>query len=162
MNAPVNLENCAHLLKRGLNKIYDLRFQWGCSRSVKSRLKRGLIREEFKGQLRVPIFSNLHDFDSIYTAKAGGFKDREDYYRSCSTWDVLDQISAPAVVMTAEDDPFVDYRDYLYRKVPSHVLLHIEEKGGHMGYYSANATPLGTRRWMDYALDSAIQKLGVL
>ncbi len=90
---------------------------------------------------------------------AGGFRDREDYYQTCSTDSVLDKITIPTVVMTAHDDPFVKVEAYLRAKVSSSVTLHMEPFGGHMGYITRNKTPLGTLRWQDYAVDESLKYL---
>ncbi|MGZ3697868.1 MAG: hypothetical protein ACXWP5_07095 [Bdellovibrionota bacterium] len=61
-------------------------------------------------------------------------------------------IPIPTVLLTAKDDPFIDFRDYRDALRPPNVHLHLEDFGGHMGYLSRNPTPLGTKRWLDYAL----------
>jgi predicted alpha/beta-fold hydrolase len=146
VNAPINLESAALQLKQGLNRIYDLRFVLECRRAIPRTYQ-------------VPVFSTLHDFDNLYTAPAGGFKNREDYYRTCSTKNLLSEIKTPTVILTAGDDPFVNAKDYEEAKLSPFVHLHIEPTGGHMGYLSRIKTPYGTHRWLDYALNEAMKAL---
>jgi predicted alpha/beta-fold hydrolase len=148
MNAPIHLESCAHALKRGFNRIYDIEFLRLCRRDV-FRAK-GI-------KLNMPIWGTLHDFDNLYTAPAGGFKNREDYYESCSTWNLLGEIRTPTIVLTAKDDPFVPVEYYEKAQPSSFVHMHIEQFGGHMGYISRDRTPLGTHRWLDYSIHEAIR-----
>lgn len=155
VNAPIDLESAGLMLKRGFNRIYDLRFVQRCLNEIESRRKADPTMPRY----RIPRLSTLHDFDNYYTARAGGFRDREDYYRSCSTKDLLATITRPTFVLTAKDDPFVDYRNYERAKLSPQVTLHIEDVGGHMGYMSAKSTPLRTRRWLDYALHEMIAAL---
>ena len=150
VNAPIDLGRCALRLKEGFNRIYDLRFVALCAAAIRARRRAGLVREEY----RVPPLATLYDFDDLYTAPAGGFKDREDYYRSCSTKDRLASIRTPTVIITAKDDPFVSFEDYASAALGPSVHLHAENVGGHMGYLSAKKTPLGNKRWLDYALQA--------
>jgi len=49
----------------------------------------------------------MKELDKRYTAPAGGFNSREDYYETCSTHLHLSKISIPSVILTAANDPFV-------------------------------------------------------
>jgi predicted alpha/beta-fold hydrolase len=64
------------------------------------------------------------------------------------------------VVITSKDDPFVNYKSYLQSSGSPNVKLHIEESGGHMGYLSNEKTPLGNRRWLDYAINETLKAFG--
>jgi predicted alpha/beta-fold hydrolase len=156
VNAPIDLESAGLMLKRGFNRVYDIRFVNRCRAEIAARRRADPGMRRYK----ISPFATLHDFDNLYTAQASGFRDREDYYRTCSTQELLTQIDRPTVLLTAKDDPFVDYRNYAEAKLSPHVTLHIEEVGGHMGYLSAERTPLGTKRWQDYALGEALRVLG--
>lgn len=155
VNAPIHLEQCALQLKRGLNRIYDLQFVTECRRDLPIRHQ---AEERFK-KVEFPQFGTLHDFDDWYTAPESGFKNREDYYLQCSTHAALQEIKTPTVILTAADDPFVNVEAYRRAQVSSHVQLHIEAVGGHMGYLSRRATPLGTNRWLDYAVHESLSAL---
>ncbi len=37
--------------------------------------------------------------------------------------------------------------------------MHIEKRGGHLGYISRRETPLGSHRWLDYYLCEAFMAL---
>jgi len=153
VNAPIALEKAALSMKKGLNRIYDLTFNIKCRRLVMERFRDGLIDHDYG----IPLFGSLHDFDNIYTASAGGFRDREDYYESCSAKPHLSQIAIPTALLTAKDDPMVDFRDYLDADLSPQTMLHLEAHGGHMGYLCSEPTPLGDRRWLDYALDRILR-----
>lgn len=150
VNAPINLAACSDLLGQGFNRVYDAKFFFQCRHDV----LRG--RKDGAKEYSIPIFQKLRDFDNTYTAPAGGFRDRDEYYSTCSTMNLLESIKTPTLMFTADDDPFVRVADYYTVKRPKAVSLHIERVGGHMGYLSKNVTPFGTRRWQDYALHQAI------
>jgi pimeloyl-ACP methyl ester carboxylesterase len=126
-----------------------------CREAINSRRRAGLVRERYP----IPLFATLQEFDDIYTAPVGGFKNRRDYYESCSTKHRLASIRTPTVIITAKDDPFVGYDDYASAVFGPSVHLHAERVGGHLGYLSAQNTPLGNRRWLDYAVREYLVRL---
>ena len=136
VNAPIHLEKCAHKLKRGLNRIYDIKFYLQCRRDIH------LAKNDVLKTIRVPWLMSLHDFDNLYTAPAGGFSDREDYYQSCSTYQLLEKIETPTIAITAKDDPFVPFESYEGAVLSKNVHLHAEDTGGHMGYLTRTPLPL--------------------
>ncbi len=152
VNPPIDLEKGARMLKRGLNRIYDLRFVLRCRRAVRERVAAGLIPDRY----RVPLWSTLHDFDDAVTAPIGGFRDREDYYARCSAKPHLGKIDRPTVILAARDDPFIDWHDHVESPRSDLVHLHLEDSGGHMGYLSRNAPRL---RWLNLALAHYVAEL---
>ncbi len=155
VNAPINLEQASRLLKVGLNRIYDYRFIRDLKTEVDAREKVGAKIPKFQ----LSWNSTVHDFDDLYTAPAGGFKNREDYYQTCSANQFLKDIQIPTILLTAKDDPFVPCHDYLEAKRSPLAHLHLEETGGHMGYLTRHKTPLNSFRWLDYALWTFIKAL---
>lgn len=150
VNAPIHLEHCGLKLKTGLNRIYDVKFYLQCKRDTV------ISQNEVLKKVKLPKLTTIYEFDRLYTAPAGGFTNREDYYRSCSTHQLLDQIQTPTVLLTAEDDPFVPFAAYSRAAKSSKVIPHFEKFGGHMGYLTREKTPMGTKRWQDYALNSIL------
>lgn len=161
VNAPLNLAQGAQLLKTGFNRVYDIRFVNRLRENIEYKYKNGLISKRYE----IPRFASIYEFDNIYTADAAGFKDREDYYRSCSAKFYLSNITTPTYMLTAADDPFVSVQDYREVVLPKSVQLHIENSGGHLGYLTSKPTPLGSHRWLDYylheAINAMVQTLGV-
>ena len=152
VNPPINLGKSARLLERGFNRAYDLRFVLRCRRSVRDRVRAGLIPDQYD----VKWWRSLRDFDNAYTAPAGGFKDREDYDARCSAGPHLHAIDRPTVIVMSKDDPFLDWRDHAEAEKSEYVRLHLEESGGHMGYVDAG---LPDRRWLDRALAHYLTEL---
>lgn len=152
VNAPISLERASVLLTQGVNRLYDMRFVRECRRDVQWRQMYNLVDPKYF----VPPFATLREFDNIITAPANGFRDREDYYAQCSAKGHLPRITIPTLMITAEDDPFVDVRDYREAKLSPTTRLHIAETGGHMGYLTPGARG-GYERWLDGALKRAIQ-----
>jgi len=145
VNPPGNLEVASQRLRHGFNRIYDLRFVRRLRRQVEEREGRSL-----------PPTATLWDFDEVYTARASGFRDREDYYTRCSCGPHLAAIRTPTILLTSEDDPFAPASDL--GPISSAVRMRVQRYGGHMGYWAARRTPLGTRRWLDYALEECFRE----
>lgn len=139
VNAPIDLTVVSKKIQEGLNRMYDFFFV----------LK---LRAEINKSYSIPYFASLWDFDNLYTAPAGGFKNGQDYYDQCSTQRHLHRISIPTLLLTSADDPFIPSKLYSDAKLSSTTHLHIEKHGGHIGYLTRASTPLGTNRWLDYAL----------
>lgn len=142
VNGPIHLDDASIKLTQGLNRIYDKRFVLELKSYVKINHPDAFYR--------IKEVKDLREFDEVYTAPIGGFKNRADYYETCSARSYLPQIEIPTVLITAEDDPFVSKVDYLNAKLSSSSLLHMEKHGGHMGYLSRDG--LGYERWLDKAL----------
>ncbi len=155
VNAPIHLEKAARNLTAGFNRVYDQQFVGEAKRAFKTRLKKNLIKNEYE----FPKFLTTYRFDEIYTGHAAGYGTRENYYESCSAAKVLSQIKVPTLILTSEDDPFVDVADFRLAKPSSNVQMHIEKYGGHLGYLNGTDLPFGGRRWLDYFLHEQISVL---
>ncbi|MFZ4404978.1 MAG: YheT family hydrolase, partial [Pseudobdellovibrionaceae bacterium] len=155
VNPPVDLQQAALLLKKGLNRIYDWRFVQDCRQAIKYKIQSGLLHEN----ILLPIGTTLYDVDRIYTAPAIGLRSREEYYSTCSTHKFLENIKTPTVILMSEDDPFIDFKAHVSAVKSDQVYLHLEKYGGHLGYLSKYKTPLGTYRWLDYACSTFAEKL---
>lgn len=154
VNPPADLEACSRRLLRGVNRFYDRHFVGALVSDVRARCAAGLIPP-----VAFPPRMTLRDFDALYTAAQAGFSSRDEYYRRCACGPHLQSITVPTVILSAADDPFAPAEDLLARPRSPQVHLHVEPRGGHMGYLAARPTPLGTRRWLDYALDHYLARL---
>ncbi|MCC6138828.1 MAG: thioesterase [Bdellovibrionaceae bacterium] len=159
VNGPTDLRASAELLKVGFNRIYDLRFVWSCRQEILNKAKSGRI--EFNKS--ISYFSYLRDIDEIYTAPYGGFKNADDYYDQCSTFKHLQNIKTPTVIIMAKDDPFIPWEPYLNAQHNSNVVLHLEDRGGHLGYLATDTAKQQSqkrhyRRWLDDALDIVLKE----
>ena len=79
---------------------------------------------------------SVRQFDDVYTAPHFGFRDAEDYYYRCSAMRIADRIRVRALVVTADDDPFVPsdpFRSPILAANP-HVDVHVTQHGGHCGF----------------------------
>ena len=150
---PVDIARTTDDLRRGLRRLYELRFLWRLRRAVRERRLDGLAERD----VDIPLFASLRAFDGLYTAPEGGFRDADDYYARCSCGPHLADVRTPGVVLAAADDPFVDPRAYDAVRVPEEVLLHLERTGGHVGFLERRGRGIG--RWLDEALVHYVEAL---
>jgi predicted alpha/beta-fold hydrolase len=129
----LEIGDCVRALERPRNFLY----QWNFVRDLKSRLRR-------KDRHRPGAFDlgglrkirTVRQFDEAYTAPHFGFAGADDYYYRASAMRVVDRIRVPALIITAEDDPFVPSRAFLDPKVTGnpHITLRVCRHGGHCGF----------------------------
>lgn len=154
VNPPSDLAICADLLHRGFNRVYELRFVARLRRDIELVTRLGAVR----ARAPVGLFDPLRTLDDRFTAPVSGFTDAADYYARCSSAPRLVEVRIPTVVVSASDDPLIDSR--VFQRVPlsSHITLHLERHGGHMGYL-ARATNGGYERWLDGAIEHYAHEL---
>jgi uncharacterized protein len=129
----MELETCVEALERRHNLLY----QWNFVRGLRGRMRRKARcypdRYSLEPLRRV---RTVRQFDELYTAPHFGFAGASDYYHRASAMRVVERIRVPALVITAEDDPFVPtapFRDPRLTSNP-HLDVVITRHGGHCGF----------------------------
>jgi predicted alpha/beta-fold hydrolase len=129
----LELEACVRALERRTNIVY----QWNFVRGLKARMRRKNRCFPDRYPLdRLDAVRTVRAFDAIYTAPHFGFASAEDYYYRASALRVADRIRVPALVITAEDDPFVPTEPFRRPELARnrYVRVHITPQGGHCGF----------------------------
>lgn len=137
----MDLAASADALHEPANRIYELYFLFN--------LRRRMMRKAslFPGHFdvgRMRGMRSLRDFDHQITAYYCGFSGADDYYARASAAQVVERISAPALIVHAANDPFVRILPETRRKIGSNPnIAFIEtEDGGHCAF-------LGSRNGQD-------------
>jgi predicted alpha/beta-fold hydrolase len=134
----LEISRCVHALERPLNTIY----QWNFVNALRARMRRKPARHAAAFPMeRLPHVRTVRQFDEVFTAPHFGFADAEDYYHRASAMRVVDRIRVPALVISAEDDPFVPagmFDDPALRGNPCITTL-VTRHGGHCGFVSRAA-----------------------
>ncbi|HEX5706134.1 MAG TPA: hypothetical protein VFX96_02485, partial [Pyrinomonadaceae bacterium] len=78
----------------------------------------------------------IRDFDDLYTARHGGFRDAADYYERCSALRFIHRIRVPTLIVHAQDDPFIPFDSFRHPDIEANpnVLLLAPEHGGHVAF----------------------------
>ena len=130
------LAECVTALERRQNFIY----QWKFVRGLKARMRRK--GESHPGRFavdRIPEIRTVRQFDETFTAPHFGFESAADYYQRASAMRVIERIRVPALIITAEDDPFVPVAPFRDPRIAANQHLHliVTSHGGHCGFLSA-------------------------
>jgi predicted alpha/beta-fold hydrolase len=136
----MDLEVCVRALERRSNLAYE----WNFVRNLKARMRRKATAFPDDYTLdALPRVWTVRQFDEAYTAPHHGFRDASDYYYRASAMRVIDRIRVPALILTAEDDPFVPPEPFRAPAVVNNpnVTVVITPHGGHCAYVErANGT----------------------
>jgi predicted alpha/beta-fold hydrolase len=129
----LEISECVHALERAGNVLY----QWNFVRDLKRRMRR---KDHFwPGRFDLTKLSRIRtvrQFDDAYTAPHFGFRDAEDYYHRASAMRVVDRIRVPALIIAAEDDPFVPSRAFRDPGVTGNpaITVKLSAHGGHCAF----------------------------
>lgn len=126
---PADLAASALKIHRGRFRIYE--------RHLLKALKKMAIQRlgAFPDATSAPmVLTSLRDFDHHYTAPLSGFSGVDDYYARSSAAPLLQHISVPVSILSADDDPFVDNSFLDSVPLPTHLALTRLRHGGHMGF----------------------------
>jgi hypothetical protein len=129
----IEIEQCTRALERRENALY----QWNFVKDLKRRMRRkNRLRPGAYDLTKLNAITTVRAFDDAYTAPHFGFRNAEDYYHRASSMRVVDRIRVPALVITAEDDPFVPSEPFHDPKVTGnpHIDLRLSAHGGHCGF----------------------------
>ena len=158
INGPLDLKDGSLRLRHGLNRLYDFRFVRRLNKDLEKKFSLGLLPQKFQ----IPMTATVYDFDEIFTGPMSGFGSREAYYSICSPKEHIKNVTKPLIMLHTVDDPFVHvghYIDIYQQGLPKSVEMHLENRGGHLGYLAGELTELGTYRWLDYFLVKAFARL---
>lgn len=143
----VDLVAAASTIERRSNWIYQRSFM----RSLHTRMRRKkkLFPElyDIQGLRRV---RTIRDFDERFTARHAGYKNADDYYARTSSLPLLPSIRKPALIIHAEDDPFIPFDPLRRASIEEnpHIILLAPRSGGHVGFVAADST-LEDRFWAE-------------
>ena len=129
----MDLALCVKALERRSNIAYEFNFV----RRLKARMRRkAAIFPDVFSLERLGRVWTVRQFDEAYTAPHHGFRDASDYYHRASAMRVIDRIRVPALILTAEDDPFVPVDPFRESSVLSNpnVKVVVTPHGGHCAF----------------------------
>lgn len=129
----MELAECVNALERRQNFVY----QWNFVRLLKARMRRkAALHPDRFAIKRLEQVRTVRDFDEYFTAPHFSFQGASDYYFRASAMRVIDRIRVPALIITAEDDPFVPSKPFHDPRVRTNPNLNVivTRHGGHCGF----------------------------
>ncbi|QDV05978.1 putative hydrolase [Planctomycetes bacterium Poly30] len=136
VNPPVDLRACAIRIETGVNRLYDRNFVRGMRESVAARRSRGWLPDS----VMIPKGASVRGADEAVTAPQAGYGSADEYYADCSSGPRLATLRRPAVILSADDDPFIAPEDITSAARGTAAFVHLEPVGGHLGYLSQPTT----------------------
>ena len=152
VSPPVDLAACAVAIQRRSNWLYQNHFVTRLRRRLRAahRLRPG--RYDLRGLRAV---RTIREFDARYTAPAGGYADVDDYYARASALPRLPDIRRPALIIHAEDDPFVPFASFPAAALAAnpYLVMLAPRHGGHVGFLAADPeSHPGDRFWAEHRI----------
>jgi predicted alpha/beta-fold hydrolase len=150
----IDLELCVRAIENRANFAY----QWNFIRNLRGRMRRKALAWPGAFDLK-PLGGiwTIRRFDDVYTAPHHGFAGASDYYYKASAMRVIDRIRIPALILSAEDDPFVPGRQFREPPVTGnpHVVARVERFGGHCGFIAGSA---GDEYWAESSAANFLER----
>lgn len=144
----VDLTTSADLILKRSNWIYHQDFVRRLKKRIRTNHK---LYPEIYDLSGLDDVRTLREFDDRFTARAHGFANAEDYYFRSSALRVIAQVHIPALIIHAEDDPFIPFaplRDPAVANNP-YILLVGPKQGGHVAFMSADRNGDYDRFWAE-------------
>lgn len=146
VSPPLDLKRCSDNMQRRLMRPYNRYFINLLLGNVPPRVG---LRADFQARMTGPRPRTMRQLDDWFTAPLSGFRDALDYYDQSSAHHVAGLVRAPALVLTARNDPIVPVACFADSAVPwaSNTRLMISPSGGHVGFVQRRRNS-----WMDQVL----------
>lgn len=152
----LNLSSCADALERPDNYFYQRHFVAGLM--ARYNKKATLFPQKYSsngfGRLRT-----VREFDDAITAPNFGYRDAQEYYEAAGAKRVVDKISVPYLLITAQDDPFVPYEAIRASGIEHNpcVTCNAPRHGGHCAFISNQSG--AERFWAESRIVDFCEKL---
>ena len=132
-----DLSSCAEAINRRANWVYQQSFLRSLRRRIRHKHK---LYPELYDTSGLGLVRTIRDFDELYTAADGGYRDADDYYSRASALPLIPRIRVPTLIIHAQDDPFIPFEPLRDAEVTAnpYVLLLAPARGGHVGFVAAD------------------------
>jgi predicted alpha/beta-fold hydrolase len=136
-SAPCDLAASSKRLAEWGNKI----FMWRFLKDLKEKIEAKAL--DFPDHVSAEDYHQIktfQHFDDRYTAPIHGFDDAADYWAKSSCKPVLKNIRVPALLVNAENDPFLAEGCFPYdeARASEWLTLEVPKSGGHVGFIEIN------------------------
>ncbi len=139
-SVPCRLGDAVLVMDKLSNRPYMHYFMKGLREKIREKAARFPDLIDLDGLDQMITFA---PFDNKYTAPLHGFKDADDYYQRCSSATVIGSIEVPALLVQAQDDPFLPASCYPIDEAEKSesFFLEITDFGGHVGFMGGWSAP---------------------
>lgn len=137
VSSPIDLGAAGRAIDQGFNRLVYARM------FLRSMQPKAVAKwRQFPGLFNLDAVLNartLYDFDNAFTAPLHGFRDTPHYWEAASAKPRLHDIRVPALVLNAQNDPFVPIASLPHPPewTGDPVVLQQPAQGGHAGFVAA-------------------------
>jgi predicted alpha/beta-fold hydrolase len=157
VSPPLKLDLCADAINRGFSRYYQYRLVQDLKLALKQKYqlfdmnKYISLKEE-----DIEKISTFWEFDEAYTAPIHGFRSAQEYYTKCSSFQFLQKITKPTLLIHAKDDPFMTPEILPNtQQLSSSITFALQEHGGHVGFVQGGEIPY----WLEETLTHFLRSL---
>ena len=135
VSAPIALSSASRRFSAARNWLYQ--------KHLLFNLKREMVRDNAPLDERQRAAAvgarTLYEFDDRVVAPVNGFMSAEDYYARSSSKGYLADVAVPALLIHADDDPWISAEDYaaVDWSANPNLLPLVPRGGGHVGFHGA-------------------------
>ncbi len=136
-SVPCDLAASAAVLATAQCKPYMRNFLSSLHQKIRAKMQLMPGRIDDSGFHHI---KNFKHYDDRYTAPLHGFKSAEDYWEKCSSRAYIPNIRVPALIVNAQDDPFLADECYPVKAASESPYIYLEtpRSGGHVGFIEFN------------------------
>jgi predicted alpha/beta-fold hydrolase len=131
----IDLAACSNALHAPSNFVYERHFLHALMQRFrhKAELFPAIYRTDGIGPVR-----SIREFDQKIVAPNCGFRDADDYYHRAASARVIDRIAVPALVLIAQNDPFIRLTPETRERILAnpHIDFIEPRHGGHCAFLS--------------------------
>ena len=152
VSVPCDLSGSAKALHAPKNLAYHINFKWALVNRLKLKQKKF---PEAITNAKIRSIKTLYDFDEVYTSRAHGFKNAQDYYTKCSSLQFLSSIKIPVLILNALNDSFLSEACYPFKtaEMNPNVFLETPDHGGHVGFIRRKGFYYNETRALEFFLE---------
>lgn len=154
ISVPFQLGVCAQELDKGFAKTYRVRLIKCIREQLQTKIKHFHANDlkEYADYLEnlgdLTKIQSFIEFDHQFTAPLHGFNSGADYYQKCSSKPFLSKVQRPALVIHAQNDPFMTPEIIpKSQDISSSIQLEIFKHGGHVGFFQGSH-PFNSECWL--------------
>jgi len=150
VSPPLDLGACADALARPGNWLYERHFMAELRESYRRRQQ---LRPDLYEAGRELSPRTIREYDDAITAPYGGYAGADDYYARSSAGPRLRELTHPALILAAADDPMIPRGTVEQWPLSPVVRRELLNTGGHVGFVAATRAPgslWAAERALDY------------
>lgn len=150
VSAPVDLAGSSEAIMKRRNRVYEKNF----NRQLLQKLKEKAAAHP--GNLdaaAIAKIKTLKQFDDVYTSKAHGFEDADDYYAQNSALQFIKNIRIPTLLLNAQNDSFLSDKCYPHNLAEKNPFFYLETPkfGGHVAFWQKEGIYYNEIRALEFA-----------